>query len=97
MQTNRHQHLYWSSTPNSSVLILLANYADPSGSANRALKREKEEEAKKSRKINEFFVKTTAEVPKNELSTSETTENRADNHSNLDVKYDSNVVVREQR
>ena len=85
MQTNRHQHLYWSSTPNSSVLILLVNYEEqnmhqqrsyPIGSAKRALKREREEEAKKSRKINEFFVKTTAEVPKNELSTSETTENR---------------------
>ena len=53
------------------------------------MKREREE-AKKSRKINEFFVKTTAEVPKNELSTSETTEKRADLHSNLDVKFDSN-------
>ena len=75
MQTNRHQqqHLYWSSTPNSSVLILLENYGDqnmhqqrsyPIGSVKRALKREREVEATKSRKINEFFVKTTAEVPK---------------------------------
>ena len=57
------------------------------------MKREKEEEAKKSRKINEFFVKTTAEVPKNELSISETTDNRADNHSKIDAKSDSNDNV----
>ena len=81
---------------------MLASYADqnmhqqrsyPSGHAKRALKREREVEAKKSRKINEFFVKTTAEVQKNELSISETTDNRADNHSKIDAKSDSNDNV----